>query len=89
MNPAHRKVNCTYGAPMGRHGNGQIDGKVHLQRVRLDSGGYDPGGAYWGIGKPLYVAFDNDGGEYYFRANNRADAKKQLNDEFVGLSFYN
>jgi hypothetical protein len=25
-----------------------------LRRVTLDSGGYDQGGAYWGIGKPLY-----------------------------------
>ena len=36
----------------------------HLRKIRLDSGGYDPSGAYWGHGGELYEAWD-DGGEAY------------------------
>jgi hypothetical protein len=58
------------GAQMGRpeYRNGP-DGQVtdaplfRLQRVRLDSGGYDNGGAYWGTGAPLYVAFSGESPE--------------------------
>jgi hypothetical protein len=47
-------VNCQYGAPMGRssdHLSGLIvepQEKVTLRRIRINSGGYDSGGAYWG-----------------------------------------
>lgn len=34
--------------------------RFHLVRLRLDSGGYDAGGAYWGHGKPLYRAVSVD-----------------------------
>lgn len=48
------------GAPMGRPSLGDVmdapPGSVHLFRVRLNSGGYDSGGAYWGTGTPLYCA---------------------------------
>jgi hypothetical protein len=58
------------GAHMGRpeYRNGP-DGQVtdaplfRLQRVALDSGGYDNGGAYWGTGAPLYVAFSGESPE--------------------------
>lgn len=49
-----------YGAPMGRPVTGRQFEVLpdappfHLVRVRLDSGGYDRGGAYWGHGEPLY-----------------------------------
>jgi hypothetical protein len=53
-----------YGSSMGRCGNEPVSGdpqrsaplKFSLQRVRLNAGGYDHGGAYWGIGRPLYRA---------------------------------
>lgn len=35
-------------------------GKICRKRVRLDSGGYDMGGAYWGLGAPLYVEFNKE-----------------------------
>lgn len=51
------KVNARYGAPMGRpsfgHGADPTT-PFSLVRVPLNSGGYDRGGAYWGIGQPLY-----------------------------------
>lgn len=34
--------------------------RLRLVRVRIDSGGYDSGGAYWGIGSPLYRAVSLD-----------------------------
>lgn len=63
--PQFPRVNCQYGAPMGRTESRQTPtGKIRLFRVRLNAGGYDDGGAYWGGGQPLYCA---DDGECYFR----------------------
>lgn len=78
MTPADSKVSCKYGAPMGRGSSPLGSGKVHLARVRLDSGGYDRGGAYWGIGEPLFCAWDDEGGEVYLRAASRQAAKARL-----------
>ena len=57
------KVNCQYGAPMGRDDINICavpNGKLYSQIVPLDSGGYDPGGAYWGIGRQLRVRYTKD-----------------------------
>lgn len=56
------EVNTSRGAPMGRPNVGKqpIQTKVYDKRVRLDSGGYDIGGAYWGIGNELRVRFTKD-----------------------------
>jgi len=69
-------VDASRGAPMGRpnvgsqpvqvsRGNaGRIckcdQTKVYQRRVPMIDGAYDAGGAYWGIGKPLYVRFTKD-----------------------------
>lgn len=81
MNPSHSKVSCKYGAPMGRGGDAPLNAaqRIHLQRVKLDSGGYDRGGAYWGVGEPLFVAWDDTEGEVYLRASGRDRAKLILN----------
>lgn len=94
MNPPYlRKVNTTYGAPMGRteylprHYNGE---RLHLRRVPLNSGGYDPGGAYWGTGLPLYCAYGHTCGgigepvELYTRATSHAAAADKLRAEHTG-----
>lgn len=52
------KVDCRYGAPMGRPAKhwDLPEGthiKLHLVKMRLDSGGYDSGGAYWGLRIPV------------------------------------
>lgn len=54
------------GAPLGRPSQASPDftGKLHLARIRLDSGGYAQGGAYWGHGGWLWEAWD-DAGEVY------------------------
>jgi hypothetical protein len=48
--------NSQRGAALGRVSkHGAPDSlRFTLRRVKLDSGGYDQGGAYWGMGKPLY-----------------------------------
>jgi len=72
------QVDCRYGAPMGRREDGNLETDVRrfvrLFRVQLDSGGYDDGGAYWGIGSPLWCAIDDDGNRQFTRATSRAQA---------------
>ena len=52
------------------------DGKLFLRRVRLNSGGYDCNGTYFGLGDPLYWAADADGTvDFMTRATDREDAK--------------
>lgn len=72
-------VSSKYGAPMGRGSSGDAPkGKVRLFEVRLDSGGYDDGGAYWGHGKRLYCvegeSMDGEGYRRFERADNRTHA---------------
>jgi hypothetical protein len=72
-----------YGAPMGR-ASYQEQGpmprrSVQLFRVRLDNGGYDDGGHYWGHGAPIYCARDKgDTMLLTVRASSRAEACKAL-----------
>lgn len=62
-------INAKFGAPMGRASrNSYVDLRgrrfeitvtedakpFRLIRCPLDNGGYDRGGAYWGVGDPLY-----------------------------------
>ena len=81
------KLSCKYGAPLGRS-NQDVSGKCHLQRVTLIDGGYDQGGAYWGIGLPLYVAQDKEGHLFFLHANDREDAKAKLLQKFPTINFY-
>ena len=69
------KVNTRFGAPMGRPNIGsephtitsgpcckvfkKNQTKIYTKRVQLNEG-YDIGGAYWGMGTPLYVRFTKD-----------------------------
>jgi hypothetical protein len=78
------KVSSKYGAPMGRASDGPLSGRVRLARVRLDRGGYDPGGAYWGAGEPLWRAEDAEGREQFLRAAGRDAAKAKV----PGCTFY-
>lgn len=70
-------VNGRYGAPMGRASWNEAPTKprsVRVFKVRIDSGGYDDGGAYWGHGKPLYCATDGTGYRQFCRADSRLSA---------------
>lgn len=58
-----------------------------LRKVRLDSGGYDESGAYWGRGAPLYrwTLGDESG---TLRASTRELAKAPLRERFPFVRFY-
>ena len=85
-------VSCKYGAPMGRHtGPDFLDtdaGKIYLRRVPLDSGGYDKGGAYWGLGQPLWETYDQDGNGFILRAWDRDEAKRAILADFPDANFH-
>lgn len=61
-------------------------GKVTLQRIRLNNGGYDDMGRYYGTGAPLYYYANEEFSEHvgnflcdgYFRASDRAAAKAHV-----------
>jgi len=61
--------------------------KFTLQRVRLNSGGYDSGGSYWGVDAPLYWATDETE-SFYFRAADRQAAKTHIRTKHPTAMFY-
>lgn len=63
--------------------------KVSLRKIRLDSGGYDSGGAYWGHGQPLYWAGSDCGTlDRFFRAATRDQAKAEIRKTYPNATFY-
>ena len=63
--------------------------KVSLRCIRINSGGYDAGGAYWGLDKPLYWAgSDNGVVDLWFRASDREAAKAHVREAFPNATFY-
>jgi len=70
-------------------------GRISLQKVRLDSGGYDESGRYFGSGwergvnvaGDVYVA-DMGDGYLYVRARSRAGAKAAVRKKCPGARFY-
>ncbi len=83
------KMSCQYGAPMGRS-NDRISGKCKLQKCPMVDGGYDRGGAYWGISTTLWVAQDLEGGLFFVRAKDRETAKKLIQEDMLSddVTFY-
>ncbi len=89
-------VNCARGAPMGRAdwddgAPRDLPRRFYLRRIRLDSGGYDNGGAYWGHGAPLWYAETEsvDGEAFFFiRATDRAAAKTEVLRRYPGARFF-
>lgn len=79
------------GASMGRSATpsaGHLGKPCGLAVVRINSQGYDSGGAYWGTGMRLYLCTNADNRELmYIRATDRAAAKERLTREFPGITF--
>lgn len=74
MKKQFENVNCATGSPMGRKEWTEAPTKprsARVFRVRIDSQGYDNGGAYWGIGKPLFCATDGQNYRMFTRADSR------------------
>ncbi len=65
------------GASMGRVSDLAEDttAVLHVRRVPIDSGGYDPGGAYWGTPDDLFCVWDDDGHVRYLRTANMDAAR--------------
>ena len=67
------------GAAVGRHSihRAEPEGKMTLQKVRINGGGYDRNGTYFGVGgEPLYWFADAGGNvDGVLRASSRAVAK--------------
>lgn len=74
------------GAALGRptiKGPEDFNGKLGLRKVRLDMGGYDCNGTYFGIGSPLYWYADEDGEiDGMLRAIDREHARAQVLEEY-------
>ncbi len=90
-------VSAKYGAPMGRAGRGEGEYEltanakpVYLVRCKLDRGGYDSGGAYWGLGEPLYYYSAQPEGliDGYVRGRTREKAKEAVQRILPGARFY-
>ena len=67
-------------------------GKLTLRKVRLDSGGYDPNGTYFGWGEPLYwcsCETDEHYIDFILRAPNRITAKRLVREDYPNARFYN
>jgi len=82
------KVDCSRGAPMGRYnGNHYLSNRKYwLSIVKLDSGGYDNGGAYWGSGTHLWVAKYKDF-EHFVRADTRLEAVRKFKELYQAIQF--
>ncbi|MGX7894966.1 hypothetical protein [Tsuneonella sp. HG222] len=65
------------------------DPPLTLRHCPLDSGGYDQGGAYWGLGPRLYWC-GNDAGDidYFFRAADRKAAKATVREDYPEARFF-
>jgi len=62
--------------------------RLRLRRVRINAGGYDRYGKYWGVDRPLYLVLSNDGGiGERFRADNRENAKEIILKYIPGAKF--
>ena len=82
------KLDCKYGSPMGRRTiKDNPAAKVRLFRMKMVDSCYDVGGAYWGMGTPIYVAI-GEGFQAFTRQHSREDAKTYFKEEFPDLRFY-
>lgn len=63
--------------------------RFYLERLPLDSGGYDRGGAYWGHGEPLYRFESADGClSGFLRADDRDEAKEAVREDYPRALFF-
>lgn len=97
--PFYENVSSKYGAPMGRRSdllqNFDYANRLHMRRVPMVDGDYDPGGAYWGGGRgvdTLWCVWDDEGNVHYSRgsaASVQAKFDRVAKDEgFSGAKWY-
>lgn len=84
-----RRRGAGMGRPSRRNPDAPAAQRFYLQRMRLDSGGYDAGGAYWGLGAPLFRYQSEDGENTgHLRARHRAAAKTAVLQDFPQARFF-
>lgn len=91
LSPAYYMGDPTRGAALGRvsHYAPPVTRQLALRRIRINSQGYDSGGAYWGIGQPLYWCGSDCGGvDMWFRATDRNAAREHVRGVIPGARFY-
>lgn len=85
------------GAALGRRDHPASDPhaprKFFLRYLRLDAGGYDQGGTYWGHSEPLWWAVADDAVaqepvEFFFRAPDRDEARRAVLRRHPGARFF-
>ena len=80
------------GAALGRPtitGDAGYGGRLYLRRIRLNSGGYDRNGTYFGHGRPLFWCASADGAiDRMTRADDREDAKRLMLEEYPNARFF-
>lgn len=82
------------GAAMGRpaiHSDEEGSYKLHLQQIRLDSGGYDVNGTYFGFDPEniLYWCASTCGSlDFVIRARSRKSAKWKINLTYPKATFF-
>ncbi len=83
------------GSQMGRCNilpeNTTVPVKLQMQKLRLDSGGYDRWGAYWGRGRysNMYCAWSGEEGcRVFVRAITRQEAKLKVRTFLPNARFY-
>ena len=88
--PAVPAVSCRYGAPLGRTNSYcEVHSRFHVYHMRMtDCGAYDDGGAYWGHGRPMYVAWNRDGLRIYMRAANAKEAREKATKELKKMQLW-
>jgi hypothetical protein len=60
--------------------------ELHAERVRLNQGGYDSSGRYWGQGAPLYHVYDDQGLlDTHVRAPDAPTAKRRAVTDAGGV----
>ena len=69
------------GRPSVHDAPADFSGRLYLRRVRLDAGGYDRLGTYFGRGGPLYWCA-GEGVDFMVRARDRADAVRRVRSRY-------
>jgi len=73
----------------GTRGDPGYSGKLYLERIRLNRGGYTSRGQYFGVGQPLYRVTDEEGSiDHHIRARDRADAKTVVREMYPNAKFF-
>lgn len=86
-------VSCSRSAPLERSSDGPPPAgtECHVDTVEMDKDdmAYDTGGAYWGLGNPIFMIWHEheDGGEQFVRASGKCEAMAKAKEKWPGITF--